>query len=120
MSIADMLASLGAEWFAFKSFTKHATDISHDALHVIAGPAIQLAAAALLRGSLRDLRPWLVVLAFEMVNEWNDLRVDRWPNLAEQLGEGAKDIALTMALPALLLVVARWWPGLMTRRDQVR
>lgn len=120
MSVTQMLASLGAEWFAFKTFTRHATDISHDALHVIAGPVIQIAAAAMLRGSLRNIRPWLIVLAFELLNEWNDLRVNRWPNLAEQLGEGAKDLALTMALPTLLFVLARWLPGLLTRRDQAR
>ena len=120
MMLADLLAAIGAEWFAFKSFTRHATNISHDALHVIAGPVIQLAVAAMLRGSLRDWRPWLVVLAFELVNEWNDLQLDRWPNYAAQLGEGAKDIGLTMALPTLLFALARWWPGLLTRRDQAR
>ena len=37
---------------------------------------------------------------------------------ASQLGEGAKDIMLTMALPTLLLVTARWRPHwLVTTKD---
>jgi diacylglycerol kinase len=72
--------------------------------------------AAAFRTRIALIGPWLVVLLLELVNEWNDLQVERWPSLGQQLGEGAKDLALTMLLPTLLLMLARWRPGLFARR----
>lgn len=117
-AILSALAPVTAsEWIEAKAFLERFTGVSHDALHVIAGVAVQLILAALFRSSIARFWPWAVVLLAELANEWNDLRIERWPSLGEQLGEGAKDIALTMLLPTLLLIAARWWPGLLTRRS---
>lgn len=97
-------------------FVEHSLGFSHDALHVLVGPCIQLLAGALLRRSIRNLGPWLVVLVLELANEWHDLTVEHWPNPALQWGESAKDVLLTMALPTLLMILARYAPGLFVRR----
>ncbi len=110
------LAALGLDWAAFKVFISHVTGISHDAMHIIVGVIAQLVLAALLRKSLASPWPWAIVLLATLANEWNDLYVERWTEQAMQYGEIAKDIALTMLLPSLLLIVARWCPRLM-RKD---
>ena len=76
----------------------------------------QLVLAALLRKSLASPWPWALVLLATLANEWNDLYVERWSEQAMQYGEIAKDIALTMLLPSLLLIAARWCPRLI-RQD---
>lgn len=81
---------------------------------MLAGVLIQLALAAALRRSCASWWPWLAVLVLELGNEWVDLAIERWPVPAEQYGEGMKDLLLTMALPSLLLLLARLRPGLFT------
>jgi hypothetical protein len=83
-----------------------------DALHVVAGVALQLLAAALMRRPVAGWGPWLVTLLFASANEAADLLAEQWPHAGMQLGEGAKDILLTMVLPTLLLAAARWRPAL--------
>jgi hypothetical protein len=100
-------------WYQIKSLIEHASGISMDALHILIGFILFLVAARLLKTSVASPRPWLALLVLELLNEAYDLHVEIWPNLGTQLGEGIKDISLTMALPTLLAVVARWWPGLL-------
>lgn len=83
-----------------------------DALHVLVGVVVQLGTAWLLRASVASWKPWLVLLALEMLNEALDLWVERWPHAGMQWGEGVKDMLLTMALPTLLLLAARLRPAL--------
>jgi len=97
-------------WYQLKLFIEHASGISMDALHILVGFILFMLAARLLRTGAGSLRPWLALLLLELGNEAYDLHVERWPNLGSQLGEGAKDILLTMALPTLLLAIARWRP----------
>lgn len=84
-----------------------------DSLHILAGVVLQLVAAALLRCSLANWRPLLAVLLLALLNEINDLWVETWPNPGMQWGEGMKDLLLTMALPILLLIIARRRPSLL-------
>jgi len=85
-----------------------------DSLHVLAGVTLQLAAAAVLRTNVVNGRPWLLVLAFELANEANDLLVEQWPDSRMQWGEGGKDVILTMLLPTLIMMVARHRSSLLT------
>ncbi|HET9336227.1 MAG TPA: hypothetical protein VFO12_07465 [Sphingomicrobium sp.] len=101
-------------WYQFKLFAEHASGISMDALHIIVGFTLFLLAALILRRSAASGLPWLAVLMLEIGNEAYDLAVERWPDIGSQLGEGAKDIMLTMALPTLLMLIVRWRPGLLT------
>ena len=109
-------AALAIDLYQAKTFIEHAIGFSHDALHVLVGVVVQLGIAVLLRRSLRSIWPWLIVLALELGNEWVDLAIERWPVPAEQFGEGMKDILLTMALPTLLLLVARFRPRWLASR----
>ena len=114
--ILAVVSTLDADWQSFKVFLEQSIGFSHDALHVMVGVMVQLAAAAVLRMSIARPWPWLVVLVLELANELNDLRFGQFPDLATRYGEGAKDLLLTIALPTLLLVLARKWPGLLTGR----
>jgi diacylglycerol kinase len=98
------MSSLG--WYQVKLFVEHALGISMDALHVLVGFILFLLSARLLKTSLASPLPWLTLLILELLNEAYDLHVELWPNLSSQLGEGAKDILLTMAMPTLLMIVA--------------
>jgi hypothetical protein len=95
-------------WYQLKLFVEHASGVSMDALHVLVGFGLFLLAARLLRRPLGSFLPWSALLLIELANEGYDLGVELWPTLASQLGEGAKDILLTMALPSLVLAIARW------------
>jgi hypothetical protein len=98
-------------WYQLKLFVEHASGISMDALHVLVGFGLFLLAARLLKRPLGSFLPWTALLIVELANEAYDLGVEIWPTLASQLGEGAKDILLTMALPSLVLAIARWRPA---------
>jgi hypothetical protein len=100
-------------WYQFKLFITHASGISMDALHVLAGVLLFLLLAWALKRNLSHPLPWLAVLLLEIGNESYDLFVEIWPDPGSQLGEGFKDILLTMALPTLLLVTARFKPELL-------
>ena len=102
-------------WYQFKLFVEHASGISMDALHILVGFALFLIASVILRRSIASSLPWLAVLLLEIGNEAYDLTVERWPDIGSQLGEGAKDLMLTMALPTLLMLVARWRPELLSQ-----
>jgi diacylglycerol kinase len=93
-------------------FVEHASIVSSDAIHVLVGVLVWMLAALITRRSLATWLPWLAVLALALLNEAVDLAVERWPDLAMQLGESAKDIWLTMTLPTLLLIAVRLRPNL--------
>ena len=112
-----MLETLGASptfWSEAKNLIEHSFGLSRDGMHIIAGPCVQLIVAASLRTSLRHKWPWVVVLIFATANEWHDLQVERWPSFGTQLGEGLKDVLLTILLPTILLWVSRCYPSLLT------
>ena len=104
--------NLDLEWYQLKLFAQHATGMSMDGLHVIAGVVLQLLFALLLRSSISRPLPWLAVLLLELINEANDFRVELWPEPAMQAGEAVKDMVLTMLLPTALLLAARYRPRL--------
>ena len=104
-------------WYQVKLFIEHASGVSMDALHVLVGFILFLLAIRLSRKGLASPLPLLALLVLELLNEAYDLHIERWPDLGSQLGEGAKDILLTMALPALLFVVAARRPQWLDGRD---
>jgi diacylglycerol kinase len=100
------------DWYQIKLLVEHSSGVSMDALHVIVGVCAQLLVAAVCRTSVGRWLPWLAVLAIEIINEANDFRIDIWPDWGMQWGEAAKDVALTMALPTLLMIAVRLKPKL--------
>jgi hypothetical protein len=113
---ASIYKSLAPRVYDAKLFLHHASGVSMDALHVVAGVVLQLLLAFVFRSSTARWGPWIGVLALELFNEANDLQVEQWPVLSVQYGESAKDILLTMFLPTLLLLLGRWRPLLFARR----
>lgn len=98
------------DWFTFKTLAAEMTGTSKDALHVIFGVAGQLLATAALRRTIAHPLPWCCVLVAELINEWHDLTYEVW--LDRPMWPGSvHDIIVTMALPTLLLVVARLAPN---------
>lgn len=100
------------DWYEAKRFVEQATTLSMDALHVLAGALLFLGLALLLRRPVSDPRPWLGVLIVTLLNEAVDLWIERWPSPGMQFGEAAKDIAVTMLLPTIILLTARHLPRL--------
>ena len=107
-----IVTSAMGSWHEGKLFIEHSVSIDHDALHVIVGVLVWLAMAAITRRPLSSIRPWLWLLAIIGWNETVDLWVEQWPDAGMQYGEGAKDLLLTMLLPTVLLLAARFAPGL--------
>jgi len=97
-------------WYQIKLMVEHASGVSMDALHVLIGFALFAGAAVLFRRGMGSFRPWLALLAIELINEAYDFHVELWPDPASQIGESVKDIILTMALPTAVLLMARWKP----------
>ncbi len=112
-----MTALPAIDWYQLKLFAEHASGFSMDALHVILGVVLQMAFAFLFRSSLARPLPLLAVLALELVNEAYDFRVERWPHPGMQTGEAVKDVLLTMLLPTVIFLVARYRPALFTHRS---
>lgn len=103
-------------WYRMKIFVEHAVFFSTDAVHVVAGVLVWLALALALRRPASAWTPWLGTLALLLGNEAGDLWIEQWPDHAMQYGESAKDLLLTMALPTVLMAVARLRPQLFTPR----
>lgn len=113
----DAIAGAMMSWHQAKLFVEHGLAISHDALHVLAGMLLWLLAALLLRRPISAWLPWLWLAALTAFNEAVDLWTDQWPDAGMQYGEGAKDLALTIFLPSLLMIAARRRPALF-RQEQ--
>lgn len=107
-------------WHQGKLFIEHVLTISHDTLHIIAGLLLWIALGLVLRRPLPSLRPWLWLFALILWNEAVDLWVERWPDAGQQYGEGAKDLLLTMAVPTILMLVARARPDLFRQSASTR
>jgi hypothetical protein len=101
-----------ASWHQGKLFVEHLAQITHDTLHLILGLLIWIAAGLVTRRPLTSWQPWLWVLAFILWNETADLWTEHWPDPGMQYGEGAKDVALTMLVPTLLMFAAKVRPHL--------
>lgn len=94
-------------WYKAKIFLEHAVAFSSDSVHVIVGVLILFFTAAAMKRSVSAWSPWLIVLALAVLNEIVDLYVEQWPDMAQQYGESAKDLLLTMFLPTFLMLWAR-------------
>jgi len=107
-------------WYEAKMFIERASVVSSDALHVLVGALVWMIAAVVLRRSLSSWFPWLILLGLAVFNEFVDFWIERWPDLGMQLGESAKDILLTMALPTVLMFAVRFRPNLFRARPAGR
>jgi hypothetical protein len=102
------------DWHDLKQWLELASGLDMDALHVHAGVLLQILAALLLRRPLSSPLPWLFVLAAILANEVYDYRYEVWPQRSEQVAEAVRDVWNTMLVPTLILIVARYFPRLLT------
>ncbi len=107
-----MIVDAMSAWHQGKLFLEYSLSVDHDALHVIAGMLVWLVAALLLRRPITSWAPFLWCLAITLWNETVDLWIEQWPDPGRQYGEGAKDLVLTMAVPAMLMAAAQLRPDL--------
>lgn len=102
------------DWYSIKLLVVEQTDISRDALHIFLGVAGQLLVALLIRRSLAHPLPWLAVLIGEAANEYYDLNYEVW--LDRPMWPGSlRDLLVTMAVPTLIFLLARFAPWLFVR-----
>lgn len=92
---------------SFKTALSETVGLSKDALHVHLGLVVFLAAVVVLRTTLGNWIPWIVLLAFEVFNEVVDLLHEHDGVRALDFLEAAKDIVNTMFWPTLVVVFAR-------------
>jgi hypothetical protein len=99
------------DWEQIKETIAVWTDLERDALHIYAALLAQIGFALLLRRTFADWRPWLCVLALALGNELLDMfgdgKAEAWESAS-----GLHDLWNTMLLPTLLLLLARFAPGL--------
>ena len=112
-SLFDALRGSAASWHEGKLFLEHLVAICHDTLHLIAGVAIWLVLAAVSRRPLSSWLPLAGTAVIATLNEVVDLWVELWPSLGHQLGECARDILATIAIPALFFIAVRLRPSLL-------
>lgn len=105
MNVAD----IGANQYAdLKIFIEAYTGLERDALHIHIALLVYLLAMFLFRQSRRSRLPWLVVLAFELLNELLDIRRTQMLGEPIQWAESLKDLWNTMLWPTILLLVGRY------------
>lgn len=104
-----MIATVASDWSRAKMAIEHNIGIGSDLLHVYAGMLLLLAIVLLSERRVSLGVSWLIVLAFECINEALDL--SRPPGSVESdLASSLHDLFTTMFLPTVLLVL---WPSLM-------
>ena len=94
-------------WESFKDWLSESTGLEHHDYHILLGILLTLGLTWLLRRPLGSWLPLLIVLVLELVNEvfdftryyMSDWPWTPWPTLF--------DIAITMALPLVIVVTAR-------------
>ena len=114
------IAGAMTSWHQAKLFVEHALDISHDTLHLLAGVLAWLVAALILRRPISSWQPWLWLVVLTAINEVVDMWTEQWPDVGMQIGEAAKDVALTLFVPSLLMLAARHRPDLFRRSPRPR
>ncbi len=115
--IAENVKTLFSSWQEVKLFVEHSLGFNSDSLHVIVGALLFLGIALLMRKPVSTPPAWLVLLGLTVLNELVDLWVDQWPSPGQQFGEGMKDLLLTMLVPTVLMITARWVPRLYGRPE---
>lgn len=99
------------DWQQIKDAIAAWTDLERDALHIYAALLAQVGSAMVLRRNLAHWGPWLAVLVLtvggEMLDMYGDSLVEDW-----EFDAALHDLWNTMLLPTLLLILARFAPGL--------
>ena len=104
--------SVATAWYEGKQIVENTLSVSNDALHVVIGVLVWLALAVIAKRPVSSWLPWAGLAIVLLWNELVDLMIEQWPDPVQQYGEGAKDLLLTMLVPTVILLAARYRPQL--------
>lgn len=111
----DSIAAAMVWWHAGKLSIEDSVSISHGSLHILFGFLLWLGIALLSRRPVTSWLPWAGTFIFILWNEAADVWTEQWPVHRVLYGETARDLALTMLIPTVLLFAARMRPQLFGR-----
>ena len=104
-----VLWSVITAWLTVKTSLEQSIPFSSAWLHIVVGPLIFIAAAAILRKPLSSWLPWSILAVLALLNEIADLLPRRWPpENGQRFIESGRDFALSMLVSTFILLVARW------------
>lgn len=108
------IVRVAAEWIGWKAWLSDWVGVSHPILHAYFGVLLQILAATFMQRGLASGWPWLIVFIIEIGNELLDWsRAITYGSWGDALAtETVWDIVFTMAIPTVLLTVARSFPQL--------
>lgn len=106
------MAPVVIAWETFKDWLSATVHLSHWSLHVILGLAFFLLFARALRRPLSSPLPLLPVALLEAGNETLDFLRAWIPHWYWNAHDTLIEIALTLAPPLALMLLARAWPAL--------
>lgn len=101
----ETLLYLAGHWIGYKSWLVTSVGLSDDALHVYFSLLILFGSAVLLRRRPDSPWCWLIVLIFELFNEYSDIGGNA-PGEAT-IDAGLHDIYNTMFWPTVILLFGR-------------
>jgi hypothetical protein len=106
------------DWLSIKRQIAEVT-VEKDALHIYGAFLVQVLAALVTRRSIASVIPWFAALAAAGLNEGLDLLFEKEPYIQRWQIDGViHDLVNTMVLPTLLLLLARFAPGVFARPRQ--
>ena len=103
--LASTVARAAQAWLATKASLEAAVPFSSGWLHLAVGPLIFVAAALAMRKPLSSWWPWLIVLVLGVANEIIDLALG--VSGVKEFGLSGTDLLLTLAIPTIMLALAR-------------
>ena len=99
------------DWVFVKEAIVVWAGVDRDALTILASLLLSLGAAMVSRRPLADGVPWLMIAAFGVLDMTATV-LGRTPPLGLHLGVAVRDLLLFMAVPTVLVIVARFIPRL--------
>jgi hypothetical protein len=115
IAAAGLSSAIAVAWEQARPFAEHSIGFSSNSLVTIAAVLIQLLACALLRKPISSIWPWLVIFLLICGNEAVYFRSIGWSADEPQLRLRVTHFLLTLAVPTMLMLAARWWPRLLAR-----
>lgn len=108
------------DWISLKTAIAEHTDLSRDALHLLAGCGAHLLLVLLFRSWIGALWPVGLIALAEIANEWVDLTTyDYWGDgRSQQIWESSKDVFSTLAIPVALVLLCRLAPARFRRPER--
>ena len=96
------------DWQDTKTALVDHAHLGRDALHIYAALLIFLGACWLFRWKAGSIKPWLLVLLVQTINEIFDMRIGFEDGGAIRIWGTIKDMVNTMIAPTLLVLAARY------------